>query len=68
MPEITFREYVDYRLNAVCGEVKKLHDAVDSLNTTRSELAGKANQSSVWLAYLMSLAGLLLGIIGLLRG
>jgi len=67
MPEpLTLREYVEYRLNELCREVKRLHDAVDSLNVTRAELAGKASQSSVIVAYVISVVSLIIAVLNLL--
>jgi len=67
MPDtFTLREYVEYRLDELCAEVKQLRCAVDSLNTTRAELAGKASQSSVLIAYIVSGVSLIIAVINLL--
>ena len=68
MPEIPFRDYVDFRLDALCRDIKKLDGDVESLKMTRAELAGKANQSSVIIAYVLGASGLVLSLIQMLGG
>jgi len=48
---------------ATRSEMKSLEKAIEDLRLSRAELAGKASQKSVDTALLMSLVGLLLGII-----
>ena len=68
MPEIPFRDYVDFRLDALCREIKKLDSDVESLKMTRAELAGKASQSSVIAAYVISGISLAISLIKLFGG
>jgi hypothetical protein len=62
---ITLREYLDFRFTQIDAKLAKVEADVDSLETTRSELAGKADAGVVNRVLLISMASLILAAIGL---
>jgi len=63
---VTLREHIEYRLNCLQEEVAGLHKAIDSLNATRAELAGKADRTSVLIAYVISGVSLILAVLNMI--
>jgi len=57
---VPLRDYLEIRLSDICRQVKKSQEDIESLQLTRAELAGKANQSSVIVAYVLGASGLVL--------
>lgn len=52
---------------ATLAEVKNLREDIQSLKESRAELAGKASQQSVIVAYILSLLGLVLSALSLVK-
>ena len=48
---------------AVCDRLDRLEQKIRDLELSRAELSGKASQTSVMIAYAISLLGLLVGVI-----
>lgn len=61
----TLAEFVAFKA-MIKLELDQIRSSVDSLNLTRAELAGKASQSQVTIATIISVAGLLLSVIGII--
>ena len=69
MPEpVTLREYIELQLAEICKKLDRLQVDVDSLKLTRAELAGKASQSSVVIAYVIAILSLAVSALKLLGG
>jgi hypothetical protein len=60
---VSLRDYVEYRFNELGKKVDGLVTDVQSLQITRAELAGKASQTSVIVAYVLAAIGVLLNIL-----
>lgn len=67
-PTIALKEYVKERLDKLDTAVEKLQVSVESLQITRATLDGKASQTAVIVTQLIAGIGLLLAIIGLMKG
>ena len=63
--QIPFRDHVDYRFNRIEDDLGQLKADVKALETSRAELAGKADAQVVNRVLLISMASLLLAGIGL---
>jgi hypothetical protein len=56
----------DFRIMRLEKEVEQLREVVLSLQISKALLEGKADQKAVYLAYVISVTGLIISLIGLL--
>jgi hypothetical protein len=65
--QVSLRDYVEQRFDSLDKKIGKLDTSVRSLEISRATLAGKASQQSVYIAYAISVVGLVLGLIALFQ-